>query len=226
MPSRIVGGIALPRTRQVIGWSTVSICLHQLRQSVATPAFRRSLRAPLRTKLGHYDGRGCPLNISALAILIPHRALTTDTSTSSGGVPTGPPPPGFNTEAAKKSISNDLIVKATTPARSSIAKPTPSDAPATSGDQAAGTVKSAATDQGSLSDIASKRSSEQAPGDQVIEAKKEVKKLTIAQKIKKEILHYWDGTKLLATEVKISTKLAVKMAAGYELSRREHRQVS
>lgn len=50
--------------------------------------------------------------------------------------------------------------------------------------------------------------------------------MTIGQKIKKEAQHYWDGTKLLATEVKISTRLALKMAAGYELSRREHRQVS
>jgi hypothetical protein len=32
-------------------------------------------------------------------------------------------------------------------------------------------------------------------------------------------------TKLLATEVRISSKLALKMAAGYELSRRENRQV-
>ena len=55
---------------------------------------------------------------------------------------------------------------------------------------------------------------------------KEAKKLTIGQKIKKEAQHYWDGTKLLATEVKISSRLALKMAAGYELSRREHRQVS
>jgi LETM1 and EF-hand domain-containing protein 1 len=51
------------------------------------------------------------------------------------------------------------------------------------------------------------------------------KKLTIGQKIKKEVQHYWDGTKLLATEVKISMKLALKMAAGYELSRRESRQL-
>ena len=56
--------------------------------------------------------------------------------------------------------------------------------------------------------------------------KEEEKKLTIGQKIKKELQHYWDGTKLLATEVKISSKLALKMAAGYELSRRENRQVS
>ncbi len=55
--------------------------------------------------------------------------------------------------------------------------------------------------------------------------KEEAKKLTIGQKIKKEIAHYWDGTKLLATEVKISSRLALKMAAGYELSRRENRQV-
>lgn len=58
------------------------------------------------------------------------------------------------------------------------------------------------------------------------EEKKETKKLTIGQKIKKEAQHYWDGTKLLATEVRISSRLALKMAAGYELSRREHRQVS
>jgi hypothetical protein len=53
----------------------------------------------------------------------------------------------------------------------------------------------------------------------------EKKKLTIGQKIKKELLHYWDGTKLLVAEVRISSKLALKMAAGYELTRRERRQV-
>jgi LETM1 and EF-hand domain-containing protein 1 len=57
-------------------------------------------------------------------------------------------------------------------------------------------------------------------------AKKEASKsLTIGQKVMKELRHYWDGTKLLGTEVKISFKLALKMAAGYELSRRENRQV-
>ena len=62
--------------------------------------------------------------------------------------------------------------------------------------------------------------------DQKLESKKEDKKnLTMMQKVKKELMHYWDGTKLLATEVRISVKLALKMAAGYELSRRENRQV-
>ena len=60
----------------------------------------------------------------------------------------------------------------------------------------------------------------------IIEEKKEQKKLTTGQKIKKEVQHYWDGTKLLAAEVNISSRLALKMAAGYELTRRESRQVS
>lgn len=59
----------------------------------------------------------------------------------------------------------------------------------------------------------------------VAKAEKEQKKLTLWQKVKKEARHYWDGTKLLATEVRISSKLALKMAAGYELTRRENRQL-
>ena len=53
----------------------------------------------------------------------------------------------------------------------------------------------------------------------------DTKKLTLWQKVKHEVHHYWDGTKLLATEVRISSKLALKMAAGYELTRRENRQL-
>ena len=55
--------------------------------------------------------------------------------------------------------------------------------------------------------------------------KKEAEKLSLWGKVKKEAAHYWDGTKLLAAEVKISTRLALKMAGGYELTRRENRQV-
>jgi LETM1 and EF-hand domain-containing protein 1, mitochondrial len=51
------------------------------------------------------------------------------------------------------------------------------------------------------------------------------KKLTLWQKVKKEANHYWDGTKLLGKEIRISFRLALKMAAGYELSRRESRQL-
>ena len=51
------------------------------------------------------------------------------------------------------------------------------------------------------------------------------KTLTIWEKVKREAQHYWDGTKLLGKEITISFKLALKMAAGHEMSRRETRQV-
>lgn len=50
-------------------------------------------------------------------------------------------------------------------------------------------------------------------------------KLTIWQKVKHEAQHYWDGTKLLGYEMKVSTKLLLKLIAGYGLSRRETKQL-
>lgn len=59
----------------------------------------------------------------------------------------------------------------------------------------------------------------------IVKAEAEKQKLTLWKKVKHEVAHYWDGTKLLGFEVRISSKLALKMAAGYELTRRERRQV-
>lgn len=73
--------------------------------------------------------------------------------------------------------------------------------------------------------VADKTAQAKAEETKLGEAKKEQAKVSLWGKVKKEANHYWDGTKLLATEVRISTKLAVKMAAGYELSRRENRQL-
>lgn len=64
-----------------------------------------------------------------------------------------------------------------------------------------------------------------AKSQEIVKKEKEEKKLTIWQKVKKEARHYWDGSKLLAAEVRISWRLALKMAAGYELTRREHKQL-
>ncbi|KAK9383755.1 LETM1-like protein-domain-containing protein [Kockiozyma suomiensis] len=50
-------------------------------------------------------------------------------------------------------------------------------------------------------------------------------KTSLWQKIKDGVRHTWDSTKLLGVEIKISSKLALKMAAGYELTRRESRQL-
>jgi LETM1 and EF-hand domain-containing protein 1, mitochondrial len=81
--------------------------------------------------------------------------------------------------------------------------------------------KTEARENASLTELAAEKKDEE----MAVAKKEESKSLTIGQKIKKELQHYWDGTKLLGTEVKISFKLALKMAAGYDLSRRENRQV-
>ena len=153
----------------------------------------------------------------ALAILIPRRGVSTDTHTS-GGPPAGPPP-GFNAEQAKKPL-NDGKSTAHTPTKAAAKQAENHEIDAIPNDKATGVSKTDATEALTLSELAGKKS--------VLEeknGKKEEQKLTLMQKVKKEAQHYWDGTKLLATEVKISTRLAVKMAAGYELSRREHRQL-
>ena len=87
---------------------------------------------------------------------------------------------------------------------------------------ATATDKTKALEQATLTELATEKSKSETS---VAAKKEDPKKLTLGQKIKKEVAHYWDGTKLLAAEVKISSKLALKMAAGYELSRRENRQV-
>lgn len=51
------------------------------------------------------------------------------------------------------------------------------------------------------------------------------KQKSLWEKVKHEANHYWDGTKLLGLESKISFKLLLKSAAGYELNRREHKQL-
>lgn len=51
------------------------------------------------------------------------------------------------------------------------------------------------------------------------------KKLTMWEKVKHEAQHYWSGTKLLGLEIKISSRLLLKLAGGYELTRREYRQL-
>jgi LETM1 and EF-hand domain-containing protein 1 len=153
----------------------------------------------------------------ALAILIPRRGVSTDTHTS--GAPPAGPPPGFNTEQAKKPL-NDITSNAPTKEAARQAKK--HEIEDVLNDKATGVSKTDATEALTLTELAGTKKTDVEKKD----GKKEEKKLTLLQKVKREVLHYWDGTKLLATEVKISTRLALKMAAGYELSRREHRQLT
>lgn len=155
----------------------------------------------------------------AVAILLPYRSLATDTSTSSG---TGGnyPPPGFNAEQAKKPLPKEE--QKSSKETSGAEKPDitiPRDG-------ATAVPKTKAVEGASLTELAAeKAAADKAEEKKLAKKKEEEKKLTVWQKVKKEVNHYWDGTKLLVAEVKISSKLALKMAAGYELTRREHRQV-
>ncbi|KAI0976619.1 mitochondrial distribution and morphology protein 38 [Xylaria arbuscula] len=162
--------------------------------------------------------RQLPLDLTTRALLIPLRSISTERHSVGGH---GGPPPGFNAEEAKKPLPKE--------ASSATTKEAQGQKPAVSGDTAATatatqstqpTLSEASAEPKSLTDLAIKK-------EQDVEKKeeKQAKKLTIGQRIKHEIQHYWDGTKLLATEIRISSKLALKMAAGYELTRRENRQL-
>lgn len=156
-----------------------------------------------------WNGR-VPSQVSVLAILVAQqRGYATEQSTSTPSSQSYPPP-GFNAEQAKKPLPQSQQASSA----QSASKTQSADSA-----QALNGVKTQVQESGTTKAVATE---DQKNGS---EEKKESKKLTIGQKIKKEIQHYWDGTKLLATEVKISSRLALKMAAGYELSRREHRQV-
>jgi len=194
-------------------------------RSAAQNSFLTARRAAPRSSLGssaytaflRRNGRAFPTQMSALAIIVPYRGVSTETHRS-GGPPAGPPP-GFNAEQAKKPIpTTGIAANAQTKEAAKLAAkheidPVPNNQPTA-------VSKTDATEALTLSELAGTK-------DKSVEktGKKEEKKLTLGQKIKKEAQHYWDGTKLLATEVRISTKLALKMGAGYELSRREHRQL-
>ncbi|UPL02294.1 hypothetical protein LCI18_013228 [Fusarium solani-melongenae] len=151
--------------------------------------------------------------VPAIAILIPLRSMGTEHHRPDG--PLSGPPPGFNAEMAKKPLPKDTSTTVAKkeekkldaqPKESAVAKPAEASAEATK-------AEVVATKEGVM------EKSDAAKKDQ------EEKKLTVWQKVKKEAQHYWDGSKLLGTEIKISWRLALKMAAGYELTRRENKQL-
>ncbi|KAI6250851.1 LETM1 domain-containing protein mdm28, mitochondrial [Erysiphe necator] len=154
---------------------------------------------------------------SALLLLISFKSVSTSTSTA----PKLPsePPPGFNVENAQKSvISNKLNENNNSLNGSKLVK----------GHDVGEDISNEESVKSNLARTDSPVPSEMNSNDKEDAAKDtkiQERKLTLSQKIKKEAQHYWDGTKLLAAEIKISTKLALKMAAGYELSRRENKQL-
>lgn len=163
--------------------------------------------------------RDFPVEMQALAILLPRRDYATETSTHGGE--SGGPPPGFNIDEAKKPLPKDeKRASSSNPSIQELRKD-PNEQLEVSKTGATATDKTVARDEASLTELAAKAAESKK---EAADSKKD-KKMTLGQKIMKEVHHYWDGTKLLATEVRISSKLALKMAAGYELSRRETRQL-
>lgn len=174
---------------------------------IARTRFGGPLNAASAANL-RFNGRGLPSHVQALAILLPqYRGYATDPSTSnSTSSDSSFPPPGFNAEQAKKPIKTEGAPP------SAVSKPSDNSAASKSA-VLTQNVKQAGAGKVPVAE------------DEKKAADKKNKKLTLGQKVKKEVQHYWDGTKLLATEMRISSRLALKMARGYELTRREHRQV-
>lgn len=185
-------------------------------------ALRSSQRLPTRSPF--------PVGIPAVAIrAFRYRLYSTEPSTSHGGAD-GFPPPGFNAQQAKKPLPQpspekqaDVQDKGAKTLDSSKDRPT-----AAAPNEATAMPKTEAAEAHVRSELAAGKeaTAQVTKEEKQLEKKKkeEKKKLSIWQKVKKEANHYWDGTKLLAAETRISFRLAFKMAAGYELTRREHRQ--
>lgn len=171
-----------------------------------------------------------PRQMPAIAILVPRMAISTDTSAGHGADGNGPPP-GFNIEQAKRPLPKESDKKEAAKSASSSKLPEAREKKAKPDvnipiNEPSAHAPTKASESRSLSELAAEReSTEKAEAKKAVAKQEEKKKLTIYQKVKHEIQHYWDGTKLLASEVRISSRLALKMAAGYELTRREHRQL-
>lgn len=122
------------------------------------------------------------------------------------------PPPGFNVDQAMKPLTKEE--SSSGKGKGEVAE-----------ENAAATVQTnASKDEKTLTELLD-RKKDMEDEEEILKKEKEENKLTMWQKVKKEARHYWDGSKLLAAEVRISWRLTLKMASGYELSRREHRQL-
>jgi len=170
--------------------------------------------SPLLLRRALRGFRPLPSRHPAIAILIRQAPLSTETPSSRGASGAGAPPPGFDIELAKRPMQKKEVRDAE---KAALEAKAPAAVPKVA-------VKTEEADAQSLTELAAQKGKAKSE-DKSVSKKKDEKKLTIWQRVKKEAVHYWDGTKLLAVEVRISSRLALKMAAGYELTRRENRQV-
>ncbi|KAL1584254.1 hypothetical protein WHR41_06702 [Cladosporium halotolerans] len=157
-----------------------------------------------------------PRQSSAIVALVSHRFNSTETSNRTGDG--NYPPPGFNAQQAKKPLEQK-------PAASQPKKADESSSPPDVSIPASQPTENPPTTSEETQTLDTLAAEQKAHEKAAVKKEEEKKNLTLRQRIMKEVHHYWDGTKLLGTEIRISSKLALKMGAGYELTRREHRQL-
>jgi LETM1 and EF-hand domain-containing protein 1 len=164
--------------------------------------------------------RTLPRNYPAVRILIPFRYLQTETTSSNSAQ--NFPPPGFDPKQASKPLPKQEQKQTQQKEATPLEKDT--IIPKTG---VTAHPKTVAQDAQTLKELGKEKEDAETSAEKKAIAKRDEDKLklTLWGKVKKEARHYWDGTKLLGFEVRVSSKLALKMAAGYELSRRELRQV-
>ncbi|PHH54502.1 LETM1 domain-containing protein mdm28, mitochondrial [Ceratocystis fimbriata CBS 114723] len=163
------------------------------------------------------NARTVPLFTPAVSLL---SSRYVSTEPHRPGMPPGPPP-GFNAEVARKPLPRDVAFKKEPSGTSkSVQSELANKTVAATAELSQQTSSQQMSKDGNASLSTPKTDAE------IAAAKEEHEKnMTLWEKIKHEANHYWDGSKLLAAEVKISTRLALKMMAGYELTRRENRQL-
>ncbi|KAK9475455.1 LETM1 domain-containing protein mdm28 [Dipodascopsis tothii] len=156
------------------------------------------------------------------------RAYSTETSSFTGGE-RPPPPPGLSPARTKKHLQNLTETAGRVPHYdlAEVRRAAPAETV-----EASVAAKKAAAENSAAA--AEKDGEAKAAAKAVVAAEaKPLKKVenkysgkAIWAKVKDELHHLKDGTLLLGAEIKISTKLVFKKLSGYELTRREHRQLT
>ncbi|KAJ5059391.1 LETM1-like protein-domain-containing protein [Bipolaris maydis] len=164
--------------------------------SRAAPAvFRAGIRTTTRTH------RPMLRSSPAIRILIPLRALQTESTSSNAAQ--NYPPPGFDPKKASQSLSRQDQDKAPQQAKPQLEKDTliPKSGPTAH-------AKTPAQDVQTIRELGTDKAAAETKEEKKVMTKKDEdkKKLSVWQKVKKELVHYWDGTKLLGFEIKIKRR--------------------
>ena len=132
--------------------------------------------------------------VSALAIALPRRTYATETNTSQGSGGDGPPP-GFNINEAKKPLAREENKDAKKEASSTSSVDELKNGATLATPSAKNPSEIAPTSSAvnaSLSELAAQKQKTEGKDDKVAKTE-DTKKLTLGQRIMKEVRHYWDG---------------------------------